>query len=313
MVVLNHHEFIRIKVVVAMPKRTNDFQKLVLAINNHFASESAKVTESAMLFDPESEQYREIDILIEDEIGGYYLKVGVECTAIGRPLTVGKLAELVDKHKNVGINKTVIVSRSGFAGSTEKKAEKLGVELIAYEAAMEKDWPLEFKVMSNIKPVHISCELIRDLPLTLTKESSLDGFTNGEDYTVVEHRKPVSQFLFELLNSKTGGLMLPPYLSAEHAENEGVSFTENWSFDPPITLRSKNGKTAKIIGASPSYLYRRTTLVGDLKAGVYNNRMVASSVLKSNRVFKESRFTISSDTNQNGQSGFSLSLSLDTL
>jgi hypothetical protein len=70
---------------------------------------------------------------------------------------------------------------------------------------MEKDWPPDFKVVSIIKPVHISCELMQDLPLTLSEESSLNGLINDEDYMLVEHCKPVSQFLLELLRFKPGG------------------------------------------------------------------------------------------------------------
>lgn len=91
-----------------MPKRTNEFQKLILAINNHITSKSAKVTESAMLFDPITEQDREIDILIEDEIGGYKLRIGVECTTVKRLLTVGQLDGILAKHKDNCVNKRAL-------------------------------------------------------------------------------------------------------------------------------------------------------------------------------------------------------------
>lgn len=295
-----------------MPKRTNDFQKLILAINSHFSSGSATVTESAMLFDAESEQDREIDILIQDEVGGYELKIGVECTAIQRPMTVGKLAELVDKHKNVGINKSVIVSKSGFAKSTQKKAKKLGIDLISYEAAIEKDWPKDFEMLTKIKPVHVSCELREDLPLTLLKGSTLNGFSNDGDYTVVENGGFLSKLLIELLNEHTNGRMLPPYLNDVTAESDGVYFSQSWSFDPPITLRCENGNTAKIIGAKPTYIYRRKSLIGELKGGIYNGQVVATSILKNSSIFKESRFTISSVRSKSGENGLSVSLSLDT-
>jgi hypothetical protein len=295
-----------------MPKRTNEFQRLILSINNHFASKSAKVTESAMLFDPTTEQDREIDILIEDEIGGYKLSIGVECTTVKRPLSVGQLDGLLAKHKDCGINKSVIVSKSGFASTTIKKAKKLGVEVISYEAASEKDWPSEFQILSGIKPFHVSCELISDLPLTLVKGSSLDGFLSGENPVVIEHQMALAEFLLDLLRRETNELMIPPYLNAEEAEKKGVIFPMTWSFNPPVTIKSLNGNKAKILSAEPSYLYRRVQLVGNLKAGVYNQKLVASSVLKSDGLFKESQFTISKDTSEGGNGGLSVSLSLNT-
>lgn len=295
-----------------MPKRTNEFQKLILAINNHIASKSAKVTESAMLFDPITEQDREIDILIEDEIGGYKLRIGVECTTVKRPLTVGQLDGLLAKHKDCGINKSVIVSKSGFASTTIKKANKLGVEVISYEAALEKDWPSEFQILSGIKPFHVSCELISDLQLTLVKGSTLDGFLSGENPLVIEHQMALAEFLLDLLRRETNELMIPPYLNALEAEKKGVIFPKTWSFNPPVTLKSRNGNKAKILSAEPRYLYRRVKLVGSLKAGVYNQKVVASSVLKSDGLFKESQFTISKDASEGRNGGLSVSLSLNT-
>jgi hypothetical protein len=295
-----------------LPKRTNEFQKLILAINNHFASKSAKVTESAMLFDPSTEQDREIDILIEDEIGGYKLRIGVECTTVKRPLSVGQLDGLLAKHKDCGINKSVIVSKSGFASTTLRKANKLGVEVISYEAALEKDWPSEFQILSGFKPFHVSCELMSDLPLTLVKGSNLDGFRNGENPLVIEHQMEFAEFLLELLRRETNELMIPPYLNADEASKKGVIFLKTWSFDPPVTLKSQNGTVAKVLSAEPCYLYRRVPLVGNLKAGVYNQKLVAHSVLKSDGLFKESQFTISKDTRVSGNGGLSISLSLNT-
>jgi hypothetical protein len=295
-----------------VPKRTNEFQKLILAINNHFASKSAKVTESAMLFDPSTEQDREIDILIEDEIGGYKVRIGVECTTVKRPLSVGQLDGLLAKHKDCGINKSVIVSKSGFARTTIRKANKLGVEVISYKAALEKDWPSEFKILSGIKPFHVSCELMPDLPLILVKGSTLDGFLSDENPLVVEHQMTLAEFLLDSLRSETNELMIPPYLNTEQAEKNGVLFSKTWSFNPPVTLKSKNGNEAKILSAEPSYMYRRVQLIGDLKAGIYNQKLVASSVLKTNGLFKESHFTISKDASEYGKGGLSVSLSLNT-
>lgn len=292
-----------------MPKRTNEYQRLILAINNHFASQSAKVVESAMLYDPTSEQDREIDILIEDKVGGYTMKVGIECTETKRPLTVAKLVELVDKHQCVGINKTVIVAKSGFAGSTTIKAEKLGVDLISYEAALEKDWPKEFQILSCVKPFHMSCELSVDLPLTIEKGSSLDGLQPREDYLVLEHNCTLSDLLFGLLKIETGGTMLPPYLNPEQTGKKPISFTKSWFFEPAITLKSKKGKVVRVMSAHPTYLYSRVPLFGKFKGGTYNGHIVASSTTKTDGIFKQSRLTISQDSSTKG---LSISLSLDT-
>ena len=295
-----------------MPKRSNEYQKLILAINNHFSSGTSKVTESAMLYDPKSEQDREIDILIEEEVSGFTLNIGIECTAVKRPLTVEKLVGLADKHRDCGINKTVIVSKSGFAKTTIKKAKDMNVELISYEAALEKDWPEEFTDLAKIIPYHKYCEVLPELSLTYTEGSCLDGFEAQEDPLVLEYKLRLTKFLLFLLEEETEGAMLPPIFSHEHAEKEGITFSKKWFFEPPITLRAKSGSKVKVIRMEPSYFYKRTKLIGDFKAGKYNDKLVATSVLQNAGMFQESRITISKEQSCKDKGGMKVSISLDS-
>ncbi|MBJ2135801.1 hypothetical protein JEU11_04975 [Paraglaciecola chathamensis] len=296
-----------------MPKRTNDYQKLILAINNHFALQSAKVTESAMLFDASTEQYREIDILLEDEIGGIKALVGVECTTVKRPLTVAKLDEIIAKHKDCHINKTVIVSKFGFANTTAIKAQKVGVELIGYEAALQKDWPAEFDILAGIQPYHVSCELLPDLSITTADDTTLIDFDLKGDPLVEGSDTTLSSYLIELLAQITGGLMLPPYLNGEKAASDGVKFSQSWVFKNGITIKDNAGRQVDIIAAKAEFIYRRQPLSADLQAGIYNGKLVGSSVVKNDdSYFKESRFTVSKDNNGDPKSGISITLSLDT-
>jgi hypothetical protein len=291
-----------------MPKRTNDYQKLVLAVNMHFASKSAKVTESAMLYDASSEQDREIDILLEDDIGGIKILVGVECTAGKRPLTVAKLDEIIAKHKDCGVNKTVIVSKFGFANTTAIKAQKVGVDLISYEAALQKNWSVEFDILAGIQPYHTFCELLPDLSITTAKETSLVDFDLRGDPIVVGSDMTLSSYIMELLALNTGGLMLPPYLNAENAATGGVIFSQSWVFQNRITIKDKSGRKVEVIAAKTEFIYRRHPLSGDLKAGIYNGKLVCSSVVKNDEAFiKESRFTISKDNDGDPLSDISLS------
>ena len=95
-----------------MPARTNEFQKLVKVINHHLVPTGAKITESAMLYDSESEINREIDILVESTLLNCDIKIGIECTTNRRPLDVRIIESYREKHRKVGINQTVIVSKS---------------------------------------------------------------------------------------------------------------------------------------------------------------------------------------------------------
>lgn len=61
-----------------MPKRTNEFQKLILLVRKHSA-EGSKVTESKFLADSKGNQ-REVDICIESNIDGIPVTISIECT-----------------------------------------------------------------------------------------------------------------------------------------------------------------------------------------------------------------------------------------
>ena len=55
-----------------MPKRSNDFQKLIYLIHHQLANQ-AIVTESKFLHDGAANIDREVDIVIETQVGNYPL------------------------------------------------------------------------------------------------------------------------------------------------------------------------------------------------------------------------------------------------
>ena len=61
-----------------MPKRTNDFQKLVYLVRVNLA-EGATVTESKLLTDRITKRKREVDVCIEGHVGGQPVIISVEC------------------------------------------------------------------------------------------------------------------------------------------------------------------------------------------------------------------------------------------
>ena len=61
-----------------MPKRTNDFQRLVYLVRVNLA-DGATVTESKMLTDRVTKRKREVDVCIEGHVGQHPVIVSVEC------------------------------------------------------------------------------------------------------------------------------------------------------------------------------------------------------------------------------------------
>jgi hypothetical protein len=124
----------------AMPKRTNDFQKLIFLIEQQLAPHGAIVRESPLLRDHRTGNQREIDILIETRSGLHPLSIAIECIDHKRPAPVTWVEQIQQKHADVPVNKTILVSRSGFSKAALLKAHAFNMEAIPIREALAANW-----------------------------------------------------------------------------------------------------------------------------------------------------------------------------
>jgi hypothetical protein len=71
-----------------------------------------------------SEQKREIDILIENNFFGVSIQIAVECKNWKNKLDVADIGSFIDKLKDVGISKGIMISRNGYTKSAHVRARK---------------------------------------------------------------------------------------------------------------------------------------------------------------------------------------------
>lgn len=116
-----------------MPKRTNEFQKLVFLVKKHAAS-GATVTESKLLRDRITGAEREVDICIESVVAGHCVIVSIECRGRGRSASVKWIEEMKAKHERLPTKALVLVSSAGFTKEAIVVAQKYGIETIALSA-----------------------------------------------------------------------------------------------------------------------------------------------------------------------------------
>jgi hypothetical protein len=128
-----------------MPKRSNDFQKLVYLIQHQLAS-NAKVTESQFLLDRTTNVNREVDIVIEATVGDDLIVVSIECQGRSRVANVEWVEQMIAKHQTLPTNKLILVSQSGFTKSALQKAKALSVKTMTLVEAIKADW----KVMTDL-------------------------------------------------------------------------------------------------------------------------------------------------------------------
>jgi hypothetical protein len=123
-----------------MPKRSNDFQKLIFLIEQNLAQQNATVRESVLLRDHRTGEQRELDILIETLSGVHPFTIAIECIDHSRPASVTWVEQIRQKHEDVPVNKTILVSRSGFSKAARLKAALFDMETISLQEALSADW-----------------------------------------------------------------------------------------------------------------------------------------------------------------------------
>jgi len=111
-----------------MPKRSNDFQRLIYLVRFNL-SEGAKVTESKMMRDRLTKRFREVDVVIDGMVGSQRVVVSIECRDHQRVADVTWVDMMKAKHDRLDTHALLLASRSGFTPEARDVASKYGIEL----------------------------------------------------------------------------------------------------------------------------------------------------------------------------------------
>ena len=146
-----------------MPKRSNQFQRLILLINNCLAG-NAEVQESAMLQDKISGEFREVDILITTKSSSYDVFIAFEVIARSRKADTPWVESMYSKHSSLASDKLILVSEKGFTSTALTKAKFYGIETITIENALSADWKVAVELTAQgffeITNFKYSCSVI---------------------------------------------------------------------------------------------------------------------------------------------------------
>lgn len=127
-----------------MPRRSNDFQKLIAFIETQLAPAGATVTESAMVETLDGKDLREIDVLIKGTLGHHEVCIALECRDRKRRADVTWIEQLEGKYRYLPIDRVIAVSRSGFTEGAKRRAQTANISTLALEEAVGLDWTEEF-------------------------------------------------------------------------------------------------------------------------------------------------------------------------
>lgn len=117
--------------VLGMPARSNAFQEMVALLTQVMREdESIKVTPSALLPDVITGELREVDIYVQTIVAGHEVNVGIECRAHRRPQGVDWVESVRNKHADLPVHVSVLVSESGFYKPALAKASHYRIKTI---------------------------------------------------------------------------------------------------------------------------------------------------------------------------------------
>ena len=285
-----------------MPKRTNNYQKLVLYINQQLAAKSAIVTESAMVWDKESKQKREVDILIEETSGPYKLSIGIECSGRKRKLGTKDVEQLHQKHQHQNIAKTVIVSGKGFSKPAFEYARSNGIELLTFNSAMKMEWPKWFETFKNLSLKHNEFTCTGGKLTLLEPHDSNFKISSGAK---VQSPQFGEQNIHDFI-----------YLKFQHDEHRlfakfgpGEVF---WEFNPPLKIVDPNGIMASVCQMIISYTIKGVEI--PLRYGELGNSPFAYGMATEGHPYKRMAITASpsDQATPDGNPAISVTIHVDT-
>ncbi len=123
-----------------MPKRTNDFQQLVLRIYQALAGAGADVQESVLVPEKNSNSKREVDVLVTASVAGHKTRIAIECRDYTKYQDITWIDGLIGKYANLGIEKVIAVSSTDYSATAFQKAAQHNIELLTLKEASETDW-----------------------------------------------------------------------------------------------------------------------------------------------------------------------------
>lgn len=115
-----------------MPKRSNDFQRLVYLVRLNLAA-GATVTESKMMRDRLTKRYREVDVVVSGKVGSQKVNVSIECRDHKRMADVTWVDMMKAKHDRLDTHVLLLAASRGFTKEAKDVASKYGIETFSLE------------------------------------------------------------------------------------------------------------------------------------------------------------------------------------
>jgi hypothetical protein len=178
-----------------VPARTNQFQKLILFIKKHLAPTVA-ITESKMLKDRTTGAEREVDVCLEQEVGGHCVTVSVECTDTARKADVTWVEQMKSKHDRLPTNLLVLASARGFTPEARALAKASGIETLELNALSEEKMG---ELVGRISALWTKCATLEPIVVKIR-------IAEGDGMLAEEFCAPLDLLTFDTVGTSLGDL-----------------------------------------------------------------------------------------------------------
>lgn len=160
-------------------------EQLVASIQQQLAP-NAKITHNAKLPGLQSETTRQVDVLVEQYIGQYSMRIALDCKDYGTPVDVKGVEEFYGLVQDIGVHKGALVCPSGFTKSAKKRAKKLDIDLYRPADTGEHKWQvkLALPVVCDFRSTRIGFGISCSAPVPFMipqKFFELQAFSEDEE------------------------------------------------------------------------------------------------------------------------------------
>lgn len=258
-----------------MPQRSNQFQRLITLINAG-VSGNAKVTESALLPDSVTGDKREVDVLIESEISGYDLKIGIEVVSYKRRADVTWVEKMRAKHECLPTNKLILVSESGFSSQAILKAGFYDIDTLTIEEAIDSEWELS-KFLTETGRIEIISFKKAAKGVVVEKDGSNKSLIEiplSAKITSGENTATIDNLIEDLLRDQRNKQILQSKILSGETDFWFSLTREGGLWD----LKAEDGSIRRILELRISLTASLDSIPINFRTGAYNSRSFVAGV-----------------------------------
>ncbi|MDP1946710.1 MAG: restriction endonuclease [Nitrospirota bacterium] len=141
-------------------------EHLVAEIQRQLAPD-ASVQHNVSLYGVDSETQRQIDVLVEQRVGQYAMRIIVDCKDYAKPVDVKGVEEFYGLVRDVRAQKGALVCPKGFTPAAKKLAEKLQVEIYSPVDTDPHKWTtrVALPVVCDVRSTYMSFGVSMSAPL----------------------------------------------------------------------------------------------------------------------------------------------------